>query len=352
VKNKGILWCPHCGQPHRLGERFCGTTGKPLDVRVNRAVVRPPARTASAQQQQRVIDGKYRVIRRIGRGGMGDVFEAENLILKRRVAIKVVASSRGGDAAVRLAHEARTIAALRHPNICDVYDTGTTADGKPYLVLEYLDGEGLDARLRRGRMSPSAVIELFSQMLSALQTAHSSGIVHRDLKPANVFLVERAGCAPLVKVLDFGFAKDLSGTLFRTITRPGIACGTPNYMAPEQLRALPIDARADLFSVGVMLFEALSGRHPFPGTTPLEVGASILREAPRRLSAYRPELADLFDEIIARALEKDPNFRYASALAMQRALLGAPAEDDDGPESYSDTRPLALLAASSAPSSG
>jgi serine/threonine protein kinase len=340
----GIIWCPHCGRPHKLGDRFCSVSGKPLDVAVHRAAT--PTNATKAKRALDVgttIDGRYRVLRLLGAGGMGDVYEAENLALGRRVAIKVVSTRRQGsdDAIPRLLREAQAVAAIQHPNICDVYDVGTTPEGMPYLVLERLVGQTLEERERRQRkLPPVLVIELFGQILAGLRAAQDVGIVHRDLKPANVFLVARQGFTPVVKLLDFGFAKMLNANDLRTITRPGRSCGTPQYMSPEQLRAEEgIDGRSDIFAVGVMMYEALTGRHPFAGTSLAEIGTRILREDPTPASTVRKSLSTKFDSVLSRAMAKRRDERYRTALDMQVALLALGPEryDDDGPVSTTDT---------------
>jgi serine/threonine-protein kinase len=275
---------------------------------------------------------------------MGEVYEAEHLALGRRVAIKVVSARRRGridEAAPRFRREAWAVAAIQHPNICDVYDFGTTPDGGPYLVLERLLGETLAQHMsRQRRMHPDAVVEIFRQILSALRAAHAAGIVHRDLKPANVFLVPRSGCAPHVKLVDFGLAKDLSFRNGQAITRPGRACGTVQYMAPEQLRAEEVDERADLFSVGVMLHEALTGRHPFLGrsATVVDIALSILHDEPPRVSVMRPSVPPGIDDVVRHALAKDREERFRTALDMHEALLALlpdepMVESDRAPES-------------------
>jgi serine/threonine protein kinase len=286
---------------------------------------------------------------------MGDVYEAENLALRRRVAIKVIAKRRRGsdDAISRLLREAHVIAALQHPNICDVYDIGRMPDGMPYLVLERLVGETLEDRERRQRkLAPLLVVELFGQILAGLRAAQDVGVVHRDIKPANVFLVERQGFTPVVKLLDFGFAKVLNVSELRTITRPGRSCGTPQYMSPEQLRAEPdIDGRSDIFSVGVMMYEALTGRHPFPGKSIAEIGAGILREEPPLASSVRSSIPKSFDVVLSRAMAKRRDERYRTALDMQVALLalGPDRSGDDAPVSTTDTVKLLPRIESSSP---
>jgi eukaryotic-like serine/threonine-protein kinase len=334
---EGFLWCPHCGRPHKLGARFCGETGKALEQRVHRRDTLPARRHPLVGH---IIDNKYEILRRIGVGGMGEVFEAENRLLHRQVAIKIV-NTASAEAAARLRREAEVITTLQHPNICDVYDVGTLPDGSPYLVLERLTGETLEDHLRRERrMSSIRAIELFMQILSGLQHAHAVGIVHRDLKPANVFLAERVGCPPLVKLLDFGFAKDVSGRL-RTMTRPGNRCGTPAYMSPEQLFGRPLDLRSDVFSVGIMLFEVLCSRHPFAGASVTETTIRIAREPPSRFSRHVPR--DLAD-VVMRALEKDPSHRPQSALEMQTILAALEELEETDPGGESDSHSLPRLA--------
>jgi serine/threonine protein kinase len=317
---KGIAWCPHCGKPHLLRERYCPLTGNALEQRIHEVGALPPRKHPLVG---RVIDGRYQILRLIGAGGMGEVFEAYNRTLRRTVAIKVVLpTTTSSDAAARLRREARVIAALQHPNICDVYDIGVLPNGNPYLVLERLQGETLQDCLRRERtLAPHRLVEIFLQVLSGLQHAHACGIVHRDLKPANVFLVQRIGCHPLVKLLDFGYAKDL-GERRRPVTQPGKTCGTPVYMAPEQLCAGIVDARSDLFSVGIMLYEAITQRHPFHGGTTLDTTLNIAYAPPgddlRGLADVPSELAD----VIERTLSKGPGDRPQSAVELQTALAG------------------------------
>jgi serine/threonine-protein kinase len=310
-----------------------------LDPRVHRPSKHRVAPTPKVNKWiGTIVDGKYEILRRIGAGGMGEVFEAENHVLKRRVAIKIV-SAESSTAAARLRREASMIASMHHPNICNVYDVGEMPDGSPYLVLELLEGETLNSLLRRcGRLSSSLTVEFFTQLLSSLQQAHAIGIVHRDLKPANVFLVERVGCRPLVKLLDFGLAKDVSGR-YAKMTRPGEHCGTPGYMSPEQLTGKTIDHRSDLFSVGTMLFECLTGRHPFAAATVAETSIQIVHDPPSvDLRSLPFSLPPGISEILARALQKAPELRYASAVQMQMALQNLRHLDESTPESETAAR--------------
>lgn len=316
----GILWCPHCGGPHLLADVYCRATGKALSRTVHQRRGAPAVEPSLVGS---VIDGKYHVVKRLGGGGMGEVFEAEHRTLAKRVAIKIV-SKATGDAVERLRREALVIASIDHPNICQLYDVGTMPDGNPYLVLERLTGETLEQRLRRKRMTPREAVEAFSQVLSGIHVAHSAGIVHRDLKPANIFLVERVGCAPLLKVFDFGLAKDTSGRRFNgRMTQAGRSCGTPSYMSPEQLLASEIDHRADLFSVGLMLFEAIMGRHPFAASTVAGVGMNILEQPCPRMRGPRSSVPEALEHVVMRALEKSRALRFESAQAMQSALIAS-----------------------------
>jgi serine/threonine-protein kinase len=347
---EGIVWCPHCREPHKLGEAYCPKSGQKLDQRIHhdsyiRAKLHPLIGV--------VIDGKYEILKRIGVGGMGEVFEAHNQALDRRVALKIVTKGKAADAADRLRREARVIASVKHPNICDLYDVGTMPDGTPYMVLELLTGETLHARVRREkRLTVSDAIDIFCQILSGVQHAHANSIVHRDLKPANVFLVERYGLRPLVKLVDFGLAVDLLGRMHK-LTQPGRSCGTPHYMSPEQLRGRPVDARSDLFSIGLMLFEALSGRHPFAATAIVEMTIKIAYEEPTELAQLRKRVPPALAAIVERTLEKDPDRRPQSAMELQTALAALDLPDDeDAPHSSDSGASFPRLALDSSYSSG
>jgi serine/threonine-protein kinase len=299
---------------------ICPATGKSLDRSIHRA----PQETAHSLVGS-IIGGRYRVVRVIGAGGTSEVLEAENVTLRRPVAVKIVKNKLAGtDAAERLQREAQFVAAIQHPNICDVLDVGTLPDGRPFIVLERLFGESLALHLGRARgLDVAWAKELFTQILSGLHAAHGAGIVHRDLKPQNVFLVDRLGCPPLAKLVDFGFAKDVSGTRGATMTKPGKVVGTPTYMAPEQLAGERVDRRADVFAVGVMLHEALAGRHPFMRATNAEIVTAILREDPPPLRQARRDVTAALEVVVRRALAKEREARWPTAFDMQRALFAS-----------------------------
>lgn len=349
ILTEGFRWCPHCKGPHALSDRVCRVTGYSLDG----AFERPkPAIAVGAQLEGTVLDGKYRLIRQIGAGGIGRVFEAENLHERRIVAVKLLGGKARQETLVRLEREARLVAGLRHPNICEVFDVGRMENGYPFVVFERLIGETLAERTRGVLQLPvRAVVDLFSQMLLGLDTAHRARIIHRDLKPQNVFLVDRPNAGPQVKLLDFGFAQDLAAT--SRITRPGDACGTLQYMSPEQLRVEPLDPRSDIFAIGIMMYEALAGRHPFAATSRMELQINILRASPLPLRTRRPDVPPAMEDLINRTLGRTPAERPASAMDLQRELLAfgraqpLPSLGDEEPVSV--TEPV-WLAPTSSPS--
>ena len=263
--------------------------------------------------------GPYRVLRQLGAGGMGEVYVASDPRLGREVAIKVLAPGMGRDSESqkRFQQEALAVAALNHPNIVHIYDVGASEDGAPYLVMELLEGEPLRARMASKPMPLRKVIEIAVQIARALGVAHAKGIVHRDLKPENVYLAKSGA----VKILDFGLAKlavrppDQASSEEATRamhTQAGMVLGTVGYMAPEQVQGLPVDARADIFALGVVMWEMLSGSHPFRGDSAIDTMHAILREDPPEIA---PELAlpPAMERILRRCLEKDPAARFQSA---------------------------------------
>jgi len=257
--------------------------------------------------------GHYRIVRQIGRGGMGVVYEALDEVLKRAVAIKTILPSSDPQMRDRLMREARAAAAVSHPNICQIFEIGEH-DGAPFLAMELLDGQSLADRLESGPMAPADAISTAVAILSALDALHKRSIVHRDLKPSNVFL-SRHG----VKLLDFGLARPFAVSVDDTaLTLPGILLGTPRYMAPEQAMGEEIDARTDLFAVGSLLFEMLSGRPAFSGAAPIDALHAVLHEQPPALVGSLA-VVDA-DRVIQRAMMKSPKERYPSAGDMARDL--------------------------------
>jgi len=278
-----------------------------------------------------VIGGKYRIVRLIGDGGMGTVYEAHHEFLETNVALKFLHSDLAKRAGLgsRFLQEARVSARIRSPHVTHVTDVDQTADGSPYLVMELLHGEPLQQAMdRHGRLPPGQAVDFAVQILSGLEAAHAIGVVHRDLKPDNVFIVPGTG-GPLLKLIDFGIAKLRASTEFQKgLTRAGVVMGTPEYMAPEQLFAAEnVDHRADLYSLGVILFEMLAGRRPADGDDVEAIVAAVVSGNVRHLADLEPGLDQALVAIVERALRPDREARFGSALEMRSALApfaGAP----------------------------
>lgn len=269
-----------------------------------------------------VLGGKYRIVRKLGEGGMGAVYAGVQEPLGRKVAVKVLLPVLARDATLvgRFQREAELAASLGHPNIVQVTDFGVD-DGSAFLVMDLLDGESLGSALERETaLAPSRVCFIAAQVLSALEAAHARGVVHRDLKPDNIYLTSVSGVADLVKLLDFGIARLTEGDGDQKMTATGQVLGTPAYMSPEQARGKPVDARSDLYALGVVMYEALSGRMPVNGSNYHELMFAIVGETPTPLAQLVPGLDPTLVAVVERAMAKDPNARYASAAEMRAAL--------------------------------
>jgi eukaryotic-like serine/threonine-protein kinase len=274
-----------------------------------------------------IIDGKYRIVRLLGEGGMGAVYEGENTRIHRKVAIKVLHSgvAEQGEAVARFEREAQAAGRIGSEHIVEVLDLGTLPGGDRYLVMEYLDGDGLGGRIKaRGRLTPSELCPIAHQLMEGLAAAHGAGIIHRDLKPDNVFLLKnRGGMQDFVKLLDFGISKfnQLSGDSGFSMTRTGAVMGTPYYMAPEQAKgSREMDHRVDLYAAGVILYEALTGQVPFNADTFNELLFKIVLEEPRPLEQVEPSIDAGFAAIVAKAMARDPAHRFQTAKEFQEAL--------------------------------
>ena len=276
-----------------------------------------------------LIAGKYRLTRLIGAGGMGAVWAAKNEQLGSEVALKFLLgrTHNNREHAQRFAAEAKMAAAIKHRFVVDIFDFGSTAGGTPYMVLELLEGQELAHRLRKGpALTIKELVRLIAQCLSGLEAIHRAGIVHRDLKPENVFVISDSdGMFP--KLLDFGVAlsaepeADEADSDLRRLTKAGVTLGTPTYMSPEQLRARrDLDGRADLFAIGVILFEALVGAPPFPDDNAADLMVKITTLGIPRVDRLRPELGSALAAVIARALAPDRTQRFAHAAEMREAL--------------------------------
>jgi eukaryotic-like serine/threonine-protein kinase len=265
--------------------------------------------------------GPYEVTAQIGVGGMGEVYKARDTRLDRTVAIKVLPSEVAGDPNVRsrFEREARAVAALDHPHICGIYDVGSV-DGTHCLVMPHLDGQTLAARLEKGSLPLDQALKIAVEIADALDKAHRLGITHRDLKPAKIMLT-KAGA----KLLDFGLAKlkasagpiSMSGMTRLATSAPGTAhgtiLGTVQYMAPEQVEGKEADARSDIWALGAVLYEMVTGARPFSGDTPGSIIGAILKDDPPRLSARQPLIPIILDRLVGRCLQKEADARWESA---------------------------------------
>src|SRR5688572_21060113 len=270
--------------------------------------------------------GPYEIVKPLGAGGMGEVYEARDTRLDRLVAIKVLPAEMARDAGARARfdREARAIAAINHPNICALHDIGD-ADGHGFLVMERLEGETLQERLQRGPLDLAQIVDFGIALADALDAAHARGLIHRDLKPANIFVTTRG----IIKILDFGLVKSVEGDPDITrsagdaLTAAGSTFGTVAYMSPEQLRAEPLDVRTDLFSLGLVLYEMATGQRAFAGSTSAVVAAGILHQQPPAPRTLRDELPVRLEETILKALEKDRALRSQSAAELRADLARA-----------------------------
>ena len=288
----------------------------------------------------RVIAGKFVIERLLGAGAMGAVYRAQQTALERAVAIKVMHGGFAADAtyAARFRLEAKAASRLDHPNLIRVLDSGQEADGLLYIAMEYLDCRDLFQVLEADwPLTHERIVDLLSQTLSGLAEAHEAGVFHRDLKPENVFVVRRkgdeGGSVELVKVGDFGIAKVVEPAgdgdaamrgQGRKLTTAGLVVGTPEYMSPEQARGESFDARSDLYAIGVILYQLLTHRLPFPGKTSIEVVWKAMQEEPARLDADGPTAAPGLDAVCEKAIRKRPEDRFQSAREMRAALRAAP----------------------------
>src|SRR5258708_1398804 len=275
----------------------------------------------------------YRILEGLAKGGMGEVYLAEDTNLGRRVAIKFpMLESNEHDFRARFLREARAVSELSNPHIATVFDYGETSEGRPFLVMEYVRGRTLNRVMRKGQLTVSRVLEIVEAVASALDEAHTRGIVHRDIKPSNIMVDDRGQ----VKVLDFGLAKQLNEdklhesepearTLLAVHTRSGAMVGTPAYLSPEQAMGGDVDGRSDLFALGGVFYECVTGHAAFPGTSLIEIAANVIHFEPPPPSSLNPAVPPELDSIILKALAKNPERRYQSAaelIAEVRSVRG------------------------------
>ncbi|MEZ4337186.1 MAG: serine/threonine-protein kinase [Sandaracinaceae bacterium] len=322
--------CPHCGARHPNGTLRCTATGRPI--------------AGDPELVGRVVADRYHLVRMLGDGGMGSVYKAADRVLRRFVAIKLLhpTVAQNPSSVERFQREARAAAAIGHPNIIDIMDFGREGN-RPYMVMEYLRGRSLSQVIAMdGQLSIKRACTIAIHTLAGLQAAHDRGILHRDLKPANLMLVVRFGDRNFVKVCDFGFAAlvKTSSTDAKSLTPERTLVGTPAYAAPERLRGDDKrDPRMDVYSVGVVLYEMLAGRRPFDAPTFRELARKVRKEPPPPLRDIRPDIPQVLERVVLKALAKDREERWDDAESFAEALfpfggLRVPFRDDMPSESF------------------
>ncbi len=308
--------CPACGAEYGDEAVFCAR---------DRAALAPAGGGLIGQ----LIGERYQIERKLGEGGMGEVYLARHVLMGRSCAIKVVSAglSHDPDAIGRFNREATNASRISHPNVCAVYDFGVTGEGALYLAMEYLEGRTLTKALASGPFPPERAVAILQQCAAGLGAAHELGIVHRDLKPDNIMLLDQKG-RETVKVVDFGIAKAGTGEGQR-VTRTGLVVGTPEYMSPEQLSSDEIDGRSDQYSLAVLFFRMLTGSLPFAATSAHETMAKRLTESPRPLAEVAPDrqFPPALQAVLDRALDRKPEARYLSVEAFAEAAVAALAPD-------------------------
>jgi serine/threonine-protein kinase len=276
-----------------------------------------------------LIAGKYRVLRPLGEGGMGTVLVARHELLDVSVAVKVLTAdtTRSSQSISRFLREARAVARLKSEHVAHVMDIGTTDEGQPFIVMELLDGQDLEERLLGGPLPVPVAVDFVLQAAEAVAQAHAIGIIHRDLKPANLFVAVLPGAREVLKVLDFGVAKLVDGTSHvREIAKDGIltgehsAVGSPSYMAPEQVRGEPVDARTDIWALGTILYELLTERTAFSGASTPEIFGAVLHTSPPPLRTLCPAAPAELEAAVCRCLERVPGERYRDVAELARAI--------------------------------
>jgi eukaryotic-like serine/threonine-protein kinase len=313
----GVSACQKCGATRRAAERFCEQCGSSFEARVS--ITPAPLASPASALIGRVFAGKYKVEKLLGEGGMGCVYLAEQALGtgSRRVALKTLHAELSRDPKIRarFEREAGTVARLEHPNSIHIFDYGATDDGLLYIVMEYAPGKTLADVLVEGPLEPARALKVITQVAGALTEAHALGIVHRDLKPDNIMLMDKAGQKDFIKVLDFGIAKSRDEEAKgNKLTQQGTVLGTPPYMSPEQFTGAALDARSDVYSLGVVAYEMLAGVLPFEADTAFEWATQHMTSPPRLLETTVAGAAvpALMRDAVYRALRKLPEERFAS----------------------------------------
>jgi serine/threonine protein kinase len=318
-----MLHCPTCGRHYSADFEICPEDQTPLQ-----ADSTVGGETPVDPLVGHTLDEKYRLEERLGIGGMGTVYRARHLLIDRPVAVKVLNQRFVEDEAARtrFSREARACGRLQHVNAVTVTDFGQSQDGYVYLVMELLEGRTLrDVLAKEAPLDAARSVSLMLQISAAVAAAHEAGIIHRDLKPANIFIVQRAEVPAVVKVLDFGIAKLAAESLDEdepmTLTQIGAMIGTPRYMSPEQCDGAQLTPAADVYSLGVILYEMLTGTVPFSGSTPLAIAMKHTTETPRSPRDFVSSIPQALEDVVLYTLEKSPQNRPANAAEFRRELL-------------------------------
>jgi serine/threonine protein kinase len=321
--------CPQCGLEYESGEVFCPNDGARLAPKHDSSGAPVSRRSDGDPLIGQLLSGRYKIIRKIGEGGMGIVYEAEHVVIEKRVGLKVLREdfSSRVDVVERFRQEAKSASKIGHENIIDISDFGVTQNGANYFVMELLTGHDLAEELeKKGPLSPRRTIGLALQCARALGAAHAKGIVHRDMKPENIFLVRRESGEDFVKIVDFGIAKmsdiETEGQPGRKLTKTGMIFGTPEYMSPEQAGGKKLDHRVDIYAMGIILYELLTGRVPYVGDTFMGILTQHMFETPAPIAVANPsaEVPPELEHIVFKALAKNPDERYQTMDELAQAL--------------------------------
>jgi serine/threonine protein kinase len=318
-----MLHCPTCGRRYSADFEICPEDQTPLQADATVAGEAPVDPLVG-----HTLDEKYRLEERLGIGGMGTVYRARHLLIDRPVAVKVLNQRFVEDEAARtrFRREARAAGRLQHANAVTVTDFGESHDGYVYLVMELLEGRTLrDILAKEAPLDAARAVSLMMQISAAVAAAHDAGIIHRDLKPANIFIVQRAEVPAVVKVLDFGIAKLAAESLDEdepmTLTQIGAMIGTPRYMSPEQCDGAELTPAADVYSLGVILYEMLTGTVPFSGSTPLAIAMKHTSETPRNPREFVSTIPTALEQVVLHTLQKQPQDRPANAAEFRKELM-------------------------------
>jgi serine/threonine-protein kinase len=344
--------CPKCGSVYGATARFCPKDGNMLvevQSRPKPAATAPPSSQTSVRTpvtprpasldrastlSNQILDARYQVVSKLGEGGMSYVYLAKEISSDAVVAIKVLSPKLATDSSSveRLRREAGLAMRLDHPNVCRILRLGESEDGLIYLVMPYLKGELLsDREVRAGPMPIAECVRILAQVCAGLHHAHELHIIHRDLKPENIMLVAEDGGVERAVIMDFGLAKERrADAAIQKLTATGIILGTPEFMSPEQIRGKPLDARSDIYALGIVAFEMFTGKLPFQGRNAQEMMIARLRGTPTPIRQIRPDVPAHIEKALARAMATNPDDRFATAVDLGTALAANEGGGDAG----------------------